>query len=61
MLSDSVQSWLTKLRKLFHMTRRKQTVQGECIMNEQQPNSLGHEDRSERLKPPFYPNVGIHF
>ena len=43
------------------MTRRKQTVQGECIMNEQQPNSLGHEDRSERLKPPFYPNVGIHF
>ena len=29
------------------MTSRKQTVQGECIMNEQQPNSLGHEDRSE--------------
>ena len=31
------------------MTSRKQTVQGECIMNEQQPNSLGHEDRSEWL------------
>ena len=29
------------------MTSRKQTVQGECIMNEQQPNSLGYEDRSE--------------
>ena len=29
------------------MTSRKQTVQGECIMNEQQPNWLGHEDRSE--------------
>ena len=29
------------------MTSRKQTVQGECIMNEQQPNSLGHEDLSE--------------
>ena len=29
------------------MTSRKQTVQGECVMNEQQPNSLGHEDRSE--------------
>ena len=29
------------------MTSRKQTVQGECIMNEQQPNSPGHEDRSE--------------
>ena len=33
-------SWLTKIRKLFHLTSRKQTVQGECIMNEQQPNSL---------------------
>ena len=29
------------------MTSRKQTVQDECIMNEQQPNSLAHEDRSE--------------
>ena len=29
------------------MTSRKQIVQGERIMNEQQPNSLGHEDRSE--------------
>ena len=29
------------------MTSRKQTVQAECIRNEQQPNSLGHEDRSE--------------
>ena len=36
-----------KKDKLFHMTSRKQTVQGERIMNEQQPNSLGHEDRSE--------------
>ena len=41
------QSWLTKIRKLFHMTSGKQTVQGECFMNEQQPNSPGHEDRSE--------------
>ena len=40
------QSWLTKICKLFHRTSRKQTVQVyyECIMNEQQPNSLGHED-----------------
>ena len=29
------------------MTNRKQTVKGECIMNEQQPNSLQHEDCSE--------------
>ena len=29
------------------MTRRKQTVQGERFMNERQPNSPGHEDRSE--------------
>ena len=29
------------------MTSRKQTVQAECNRNEQQPNSLGHEDRSE--------------
>ena len=29
------------------MTSRKQTVQGECIMNEQQPNSLRQKDRSE--------------
>ena len=44
---NSAQSWLSKIRKLFHMTGRKQTVQGECFMNEQQPNSPGHEDRSE--------------
>ena len=44
---NSAQSWLTKIRKLFHMTCRKQTLQGECIMNEQQPNSPGHENRSE--------------
>ena len=30
-----------------NMKRRKQTVQGECFMNERQPNSPGHEDRSE--------------
>ena len=29
-----------KYTKLFRMTSRKQTVQGECIMNEQQPNSI---------------------
>ena len=28
------------------MTSRKQTVQGECFMNERQPNSPEHEDRS---------------
>ena len=31
----------------FHMTSRKQTVQGKCTMNEQQPNSLRNEDHSE--------------
>ena len=36
-----------KISELFHMTSRKQTVQAQCIRNEQQPNSLGHEDRSE--------------
>ena len=36
-----------KIRKLFHMTSKKQTVQGECFMNERLLNSLGHEDRSE--------------
>ena len=41
------QSWLTKIRKLFHMTSGKQAVQGKGFMNEQQPNSPGHEDRSE--------------
>ena len=30
-----------------NMKRRKQTVQGECFMNERQPNSPGHKDRSE--------------
>ena len=44
---NSAQSWLKKIRKSFHMTSRKQTVQGECFMNEQQPNSPGHEDRLE--------------
>ena len=29
------------------MTRRIQTVQDECFMNEWQPNSPGHEDHSE--------------
>ena len=29
-----------------NMKRRKQTVQGECFMNERQPNSPEHEDRS---------------
>ena len=38
---------ITKIRKLFHMKRRKQTVQGERFMDERQPNSPGHEDRSE--------------
>ena len=38
---------ITKIRKLFHMKRRKQTVQGERFMNERQPNSPGNEDRSE--------------
>ena len=28
---NSAQSWLTKIHKLFHMTSRKQTVQGECF------------------------------
>ena len=36
-----------KIRELFHMTSRKQTVQAQCIRNEQQPNSLGYEDRSD--------------
>ena len=31
----------------FDMKRRKQTVQGERFMDERQPNSPGHEDRSE--------------
>ena len=30
-----------------NMKRRKQTVQGECFMNERQPNSPGHKDHSE--------------
>ena len=40
-----------KIRKLFHMTSRKQNVQGECIMNEQQPNSRGHEDSLGMTEP----------
>ena len=28
------------------MTSKKQTVQGECFMDERQPNSPEHEDRS---------------
>ena len=43
---NSAQSWLTKIHKLFHMTSRKQTVQGECFY-EWQLNSPGCEDRSE--------------
>ena len=35
-----------KTRKFFHMTSRKQTDQGECFMNERQPNSPEHKDRS---------------
>ena len=38
--------WLIKTRKFFHMTSRKQTDQGECFMNERQPNSPEHKDRS---------------
>ena len=40
----SADLWLIKTRKFFHMTSRKQTVQGECFMNEQQPNSPEHDD-----------------
>ena len=40
-----------KIRKLFHMTSRKQNVQGECIMNEQQSNSRGHEDSLGMTEP----------
>ena len=32
--------------KFFDMTSRKQTVQGECFMNERQPNSSEHKDCS---------------
>ena len=35
-----------KIRKLFHMTSRKQNVQGECIMN-----SRGHEDSLGMTEP----------
>ena len=35
-----------KNTQVFHMTSRKQTVQGECFMNEQQSNSPEHKDRS---------------
>ena len=33
--------------QVFHMTSRKETVQGDCFMDERQPNSPGHEDRME--------------
>ena len=35
-----------KNTQVFHMTSRKQTVQGECFMNKRQPNSPQHEDHS---------------
>ena len=35
-----------KNTQVFHMTSRKQTVQGECFMNERQPNSPEHKNRS---------------
>ena len=35
-----------KTRKFFHMTSGKQTVQGECFINERQPNSRECKDRS---------------
>ena len=35
-----------KNTQVFHMTSRKQTVQGECFMNERQPNSSEHKDCS---------------
>ena len=35
-----------KNTQIFHMTSRKQTVQGEGFMNERQPNSREHRDRS---------------
>ena len=35
-----------KNTQVFHMTSRKQTVQGECFMNERQPNSPERRDRS---------------
>ena len=37
-----------KNTQVFHMTSRKQTVQGECFMNERQPNSPEHKNRSGR-------------
>ena len=35
-----------KNTQVFHMTSRKQTVQGECFKNERQPNSPEHKNRS---------------
>ena len=37
---------IIKTRKFFHMTIRKQTVQGLCFMNELQPNLQEHRDCS---------------
>ena len=34
-----------KNTQVFHMTSRKQSVQGKFFMNERQPNSPEHEDR----------------
>ena len=36
-----------KTRVFLHMAIRKQTAQGLCFMNEQQPNSKEHKDCSE--------------
>ena len=35
-----------KNTQVFHMTSRKQTVQGECFMSERQSNLPEHKDRS---------------
>ena len=43
---NSAELWLIKTRKFFHMTSRKQTVQGECFINERQSNSPKYKDRS---------------
>ena len=39
-------TWLIKTHKFFHMTSRKQTIQGGRFMKERQPNSPEHKDRS---------------
>ena len=45
---NSAELWLIKTREFVFFTwqGRKQTVQGECFLNERQPNSPEHEDRS---------------